>query len=63
LNILEVASLAKGSGHIVIGLTGFDGGELSKILDLELNISSQHMGIIEDLHSMACHMISFGINK
>ncbi len=63
LNILEVANLAKDSGHIVIGLTGFNGGELSKILDLELNISSQHMGIIEDLHSMACHMISFGINE
>ena len=63
LNVLKVAKLAKNMGNDVIGLTGFNGGDLSRILDLELNINSQHMGIIEDLHLMACHMIAFGVNK
>jgi D-sedoheptulose 7-phosphate isomerase len=62
-NVLKVANFAKDNGHKVIGLTGFDGGELSKFLDLELNIESNHMGVIEDMHMMACHMIAFGIGQ
>lgn len=63
LNVLKVANFAKDNGHKVVGLTGFDGGELSRFLDLELNIKSNHMGIIEDMHMLACHMIAFGINE
>jgi D-sedoheptulose 7-phosphate isomerase len=62
-NILKAVKFAKNNGAKVISLTGFSGGKLKKVSDYNINIDSKHYGVIEDLHSIICHIIAFRIGK
>ena len=57
-NILNAIVLAKKNGIQTIGLTGFNGGRMSDLLSVEINVNSEDMQIIEDLHLSICHFIS-----
>ena len=56
-NILNAIQYAKSLGAFTIGLTGFSGGAVSKLVDLEINIPSSDMQIIENMHLSVIHSI------
>ncbi|MAZ68118.1 MAG: phosphoheptose isomerase [Candidatus Marinimicrobia bacterium] len=57
-NLLEAAKVARKIGLKIISLTGFDGGKLSKLSDLNLNFPIANYGIVEDCHTTIMHYLS-----
>ena len=58
-NVINAVVYANSIGCTTIGLTGRDGGRLAPIVDLNIHVPEQHMGRIEDVHMIICHMISY----
>jgi D-sedoheptulose 7-phosphate isomerase len=58
-NVLRAIEYANASGCRTIGLSGRDGGKLGAMAGLNIQVSEQHMGRIEDAHLMICHMIAY----
>jgi D-sedoheptulose 7-phosphate isomerase len=58
-NVLEAMSYARSLGCRTAGLTGRDGGKLAALVDRELRVPVQHMGVIEDAHLILCHMMAY----
>ena len=56
-NTLEAVRAAKDLGAVTIGFTGFDGGELGRLVDKEIHIKSDCIENVEDLHLLLEHMI------
>ena len=56
-NILNAIDYAKKNGGRTIGLTGFSGGKLARIVDRALIAEIDDMQKIEDLHMIVVHMI------
>lgn len=58
-NIVKAANYAKEVGADLIGLTGFDGGELKELSDLNYHIPTQsgEYGTVEDGHMILDHII------
>jgi D-sedoheptulose 7-phosphate isomerase len=57
--VLEAAKYAHEAGCRVIALTGRDGGKLASMADLNIGVADSHMGRIEDLHLIICHMMCY----
>jgi D-sedoheptulose 7-phosphate isomerase len=59
-NLLKACEEAKRLGVKTLSLTGFDGGKLKELSDLNIHIQTKigSYGIVEDLHSMVSHMIT-----
>jgi D-sedoheptulose 7-phosphate isomerase len=58
-NVLAATQYARETGIRAIALTGRDGGKLAPLADLNIGINHPHMGRIEDLHLIVCHMIGY----
>ncbi len=58
-NVLAAADYARQAGCRIIALTGRDGGKLAPMADLNIGVAHPHMGRIEDLHLVVCHMICY----
>jgi D-sedoheptulose 7-phosphate isomerase len=58
INIINVVKMARKLKLGVIGMTGFDGGEVRKLLDFEIHVPSVDMQVVEDCHHTVCHFIS-----
>lgn len=58
-NVLRAVEYAKTVGCRTVALSGRDGGKLGAISDLNIQVPVQHMGRIEDVHLIACHMIAY----
>ena len=56
-NIVSAAEYAKSRGGKVIGFSGFSGGKLKELSDINVNIPSTSYEQIEDLHMMLTHII------
>ena len=56
-NIVSAAQYAKSRGGKVIGFSGFEGGKLKELSDINVNIPSTSYEQIEDLHMMLTHII------
>lgn len=56
-NVILASQYAKECGNKVIGLTGFDGGKLKEICDINLHANINSMQITEDIHMIFDHMI------
>lgn len=56
-NIVRAAEYVKSRNGKVIGFTGFAGGKLGKLSDVEINIPSDSYEKIEDMHLVLTHMI------
>lgn len=58
-NILDAISFAKSIGMKSVGLTGFDGGRLSKVADLSVHVPTElgDYGVVEDVHLAIGHAI------
>ena len=59
-NLVRAVDLAKSRGATTIGILGFDGGTLSKMVDVILLVSSQpgYYGPAEDVHMILQHVIT-----
>ncbi len=56
-NVLKATDLANRVGAITIGFTGFDGGELGRMVQYHVHIPSNIIEQVEDLHLALEHMI------
>lgn len=64
-NIIKAVKYAKEIGSCVVGLTGFDGGELKHLSDINFHVEAKSgdYGLVEDIHMILDHMIySYYIN-
>jgi D-sedoheptulose 7-phosphate isomerase len=65
-NIIKAVDYANQIGSKVIGLTGFDGGDLKVKSDINIHVSTPkgEYGLVEDIHMIYDHMIySYFIDK
>lgn len=62
-NVLNAAEYAKEKGAVTVGMTGFSGGKLRKMVDLCLHIDSDQYGVIEDLHMAAGSILAFYLKQ
>ncbi len=56
-NVLRAIGWAKDNGGLTIGLCGFGGGRLAKMVDVALVVPSNDMQKVEDVHLVVCHML------
>ena len=56
-NVLKAITYAAQSGGRTIGLCGFQGGKLAKIVDIPLVVRSNDMQKVEDVHMVVVHML------
>ena len=57
-NLIEAIKKAKKMSVKTISFTGFDGGKLAKMSDLNLNFPMANYGIVEDCHVSLMHFLS-----
>ena len=56
-NVINAAEMAHKYEATVIGFTGFDGGRLGQLADLNLHVNSNIIEHVEDIHLMLEHLI------
>jgi D-sedoheptulose 7-phosphate isomerase len=56
-NVLNGVSLAKSANAVTIGFTGFDGGKLCSVVDINIHVNSNIIEHVEDIHLILEHMI------
>ena len=58
-NIIKAVEYAKKHKATILGLTGFDGGKLKQLSDINFHIATQKddYGLVEDLHLIFNHII------
>lgn len=57
-NIVAAMMMAHSVNASVIGLTGFDGGELRKRANIKLHVQYNNYGIVEDCHQAIMHVLA-----
>jgi D-sedoheptulose 7-phosphate isomerase len=59
-NLVNAAKAAKLKGLKVISLTGFDGGRIKEISEINIHIQTRvgDYGPVEDIHLSICHLIA-----
>ena len=62
-NVLKAARFAKKKGAVTIGMTGFSGGKLRKLVDVCLHVDSDQYGVIEDLHMAVGSVLAFYLKQ
>jgi D-sedoheptulose 7-phosphate isomerase len=58
-NVVRALEYAASIGCRTIGLTGRDGGLLGPLANINIHVKNPHMGRIEDVHMIVCHMIAY----
>ncbi len=62
-NVIKALEVAKKIGMVTIGMTGKDGGNIAKMVDYSLNVSSSSTPRIQEVHitvgHVICEMIDF----
>lgn len=58
-NIIKAIDYAKENNTKIIGITGFDGGELKRKSDINFHVQTQknQYGLVEDVHMILDHML------
>lgn len=57
-NVLHAVEVAKVHKALTIGFTGADGGQLSRMVDVNLYVPSDRIEYVEDVHLILEHMIT-----
>lgn len=60
-NILKAVDLANRAGAITVGFTGYEGGQLADMVNVEVRVPSNNIRHIEDIHMVISHLISFAL--
>ena len=58
-NVLRAIQYANENGGVTIGLTGFDGGKLKPLSQMNIHVACEHYGKVEDLHTIICHIFGY----
>ena len=56
-NVVRAAAWAKDAGLEVIALTGFDGGRTANLATVNLHVTGDNYGVIEDVHQSLMHLM------
>jgi D-sedoheptulose 7-phosphate isomerase len=56
-NVLNAMNLARERNAVTVGFTGFDGGGLKPLVDVNVHVESHVIEHVEDIHLMLEHMI------
>jgi D-sedoheptulose 7-phosphate isomerase len=56
-NVIRAIDFAKEKGARTIGLTGFDGGKLARIVDIPFVVDINDMQKVEDVHMIVVHIL------
>ncbi len=56
-NVIEAVKAAKGLGIFTVGLTGGEGGQLAKLVDLSLVVKSKVTARVQETHILVGHVI------
>ncbi|MFP6735831.1 MAG: SIS domain-containing protein [Rhodospirillales bacterium] len=56
-NVVRAASWARDNGLEVITLTGFEGGRTAQLASVNLHVSADNYGVIEDVHQSLMHLM------
>lgn len=56
-NVLNAVSLANSQNATTIGFTGFDGGQLARMVSINIHVNSNIIEHVEDAHLVLEHMI------
>jgi D-sedoheptulose 7-phosphate isomerase len=56
-NIIEAVKAAKQKNMFVIGVTGFDGGQLKSMSNFSVHVPLHEMCTVESIHSIIFHLI------
>jgi D-sedoheptulose 7-phosphate isomerase len=62
-NVLAAAETAREMGATTVGLIGFGGGKLAKLVDHQIMVNCREYGPVEDLHLILDHIISLYMRK
>ena len=62
-NVLNALQFAKERGTRTIAFTGFDGGRIGKLVDINIHVMSDIIEHVEDIHLMLEHMIVKAIKE
>jgi D-sedoheptulose 7-phosphate isomerase len=62
-NVLEAVAWGNQAGAMTIGITGFDGGQLSRIARVHMRVDNYCMPQVEDIHSMICHALAVNLGQ
>jgi Phosphoheptose isomerase len=57
-NIINAVEYAKQKGNTVIGMTGYSGGKLKDLSDIQLHVPLDNMQVVEDVHMVFCHLMT-----
>ena len=57
-NIVKAIEYAKEQGAVIIGMSGFSGGKLKQLSDVDIHFPVNDYGQAEDLHLMCEHIIT-----
>ncbi len=57
VNVLKGIEAALSMGAYTVGLTGKDGGEIAKRVDMNLNVESNTTARIQETHITVCHIL------
>ncbi len=60
-NITEAAQYAHSCDATIIGMTGFDGGKLKALADINLHVPFSNYGLVEDIHQTLMHILAQAI--
>ena len=61
-NLIGAIQLAKSRGCKTIGIAGFDGGAMKEMCDVSIVIPSESTPIVESIHSLLSHYLTFDLN-
>jgi len=62
-NILAAAGYARDNDVRVMGFTGFDGGQLAELADINVHVPCHDMCQVEAVHSILMHLIVDALRK
>jgi len=57
-NIFRACEWARENGVHIIAMTGFDGGRSARLADVNLHVSGDNYGVIEDVHQSLMHILA-----
>ncbi len=62
-NLIKACLWAKKKKAQTVGILGFDGGKLKKMVDLPIIVPSTQYGVIEDMHMAIGHILTFYLKQ
>ncbi len=62
-NVIKAVEYAKSKGNKIIGFSGYDGGKLKQLADINLYVPINNMQIAEDVHTIFNHTMMYILCK